>query len=136
MVANADDHANLAKVERLAIPLRHRGPIVLAGCGTGGGKVVEMLNDAGETTIVIDQETLPGVDMVGNMLEHATMQRASVRSASAVVLALSNDNEGVFATAVVRDHAPEVPLIVRANRAPNIPRLHEFATSLADGQRV
>ena len=133
MVANADDHANLAKVERLAIPLRHRGPIVLAGCGTGGGKVVEMLNDAGETTIVIDQETLPGVDMVGNVLEHATMQRASVRSAS---VALSNDSEGVFAPAVVRDHAPEVPLIVRANRAPNIPRLHEFATSLADGQRV
>ncbi len=127
----AGAHANLAKVERLAIPIRRRGPIVLAGCGTVGSKVVEMLNDAGETTIVIDQEALPGVDIVGNVLEHATMQRASVRSASAVVLALSNDSEGVFATAVVRDHAPEVPLIVRANRAPNIPRLYQAGADFA-----
>jgi len=127
----AGAHANLAKVERLAIPIRRSGPIVLAGCGTVGSKVVEMLNDAGETTIVIDQEALPGVDIVGNVLEHATMQRASVRSASAVVLALSNDSEGVFATAVVRDHAPEVPLIVRANRAPNIPRLYQAGADFA-----
>jgi voltage-gated potassium channel len=127
----AGAHANLAKVERLAIPIRRSGPIVLAGYGTVGSKVVEMLSDADETTIVIDQEALPGVDIVGNVLEHATMERASVRSASAVVLALSNDSEGVFATAVVRDHAPEVPLIVRANRAPNIPRLYQAGADFA-----
>ena len=41
--------ANLAQVERLAAPIRRSGPIVVAGYGTVGGKVVEMLRDAHET---------------------------------------------------------------------------------------
>ncbi len=113
-------HANLAQVEHLAAPIRRTGPIVVAGYGTVGGKVVQMLRDAHELTIAIDQQLAPGVDIVGNVLEHATLAKANVRAASAVVLALSNDSEGVFATAVVRDYAPEVPLIVRVNRAPNV----------------
>jgi Trk K+ transport system NAD-binding subunit len=123
--------ANLAKVERLAIPIRRRGPIVLAGYGEVGRKFVEMLKDAGETAIVIDRDAAPGVDIAGNVLERATMERARMREASAVVLALSNDSEGVFATAVTRDYAPEVPLIVRANRAQNIPRLYQAGADFA-----
>ena len=123
--------AGLAQVERLAAPIRRTGPIVVAGYGTVGGKVVEMLNDARETTVVIDQHLVPGVDIVGNVLEHTTLERANVRTASAVVLALSNDSEGVFATAVVRDYAPEVPLIVRVNRAPNVARLYQAGADFA-----
>jgi len=124
-------HTHLTQVERLAAPIRRTGPIVVAGYGTVGGKVVEMLRDAHELTIVIDQQLAPGVDIVGNVLEHATLARANARAASAVVLALSNDSEGVFATAVVRDYAPEVPLIVRVNRAPNIPRLYQAGADFA-----
>ncbi len=90
-----------------------------------------MLRDAHELTIAIDQQLAPGVDIVGNVLEHATLAQANVRAASAVVLALSNDSEGVFATAVVRDYAPEVPLIVRVNRAPNVARLYQSGADFA-----
>ncbi|MBL8251262.1 MAG: NAD-binding protein [Candidatus Competibacter sp.] len=124
-------HANLVHVERLAAPIRRSGPIVVAGFGTVGGKVVEMLRDARELTVVIDEQLAPGVDVVGNVLEHATLERANVRGASAMVLALSNDSEGVFATAVVRDYAPEVPLIVRVNRTPNVPRLYQVGADFA-----
>lgn len=123
--------SNLAQVERLAAPIRRTGPIVVAGYGTVGGKVVEMLRDAREATIVIDEQLMPGVDVVGNVLEHATLDRANVRAASAVVLALSNDSGGIFASAVVRDYAPEVPLIVRVNRAPNIARLYQAGADFA-----
>ncbi len=123
--------ANLVQVERLAAPIRRTGPIVVAGFGTVGGKVVEMLRDAREATIVIDEQLMPGVDVVGNVLEHTTLERARVREASAVVLALSNDSGGIFATAVVRDYAPEVPLIVRVNRAPNVPRLYQVGADFA-----
>jgi hypothetical protein len=47
--------ANLPTVERMAMPIRRAGPIVLAGYGAVGQKVVEMLLDAGEACTVIDR---------------------------------------------------------------------------------
>jgi len=123
--------AKLEKVERMAMPIRRSGHIVLAGYGAVGRKVIEMLHDAGESCIVIDRESASGVDVVGNVLELATLAQARVREAGAVILALSNDSESVFATAVVRDYAPEVPLIVRVGRAPNTARLYRSGADFA-----
>ncbi|TRZ91229.1 MAG: hypothetical protein D4R84_14610 [Rhodocyclaceae bacterium] len=123
--------ASLEKVERMAMPIRRTGPIVLAGYGAVGHKVIEMLHDAGETCVVIDRVTAPGVDVVGSVLEQATLDQAKVREASAVILALSDDSESVFATAVVRDYAPEAPLIVRVQRAPNTARLYRSGADFA-----
>ena len=124
-------HANLEKVERMAMPIRREGPIVVAGFGAVGQKVIEMLQDAGETCTVIDRMPAPGVDVVGSVLEWSSLDKARVREASAVVLALSDDSESVFATAVVRDYAPEVPLIVRVLRTPNIARLYRSGADFA-----
>jgi Trk K+ transport system NAD-binding subunit len=126
--------ASLEAVERLAMPIRRTGAIVVAGFGAVGRKVVELLLEAGEDCVVIDQAGEPGVDVVGNVLEQATLDRARVRQASAVILALSDDGESVFATAAVREYAPEVPLIVRVLRSRNTARLYrtgaDFAISL------
>ncbi len=124
-------HSNLEVVERMAMPIRRAGPIVLAGFGAVGQKVVEMLQDAGETCIVIDRAAVPGVDLVGSVLERSMLDRAKLREASAVVLALSDDSESVFATAVVRDYAPEVPLIVRVQRTRNTARLYRAGADFA-----
>jgi len=124
-------HPNLEKVERMAMPISRSGPIVLAGFGAVGHKVIEMLHDAAETCVVIDRVAGPGVDVVGSALERATLDRAVVREASAVVLALSDDSESVFATAVVRDYAPEVPLIVRVQRTHNTERLYRSGADFA-----
>lgn len=124
-------HANLEKVERMAMPIRRAGPIVLAGFGVVGRKVVEMLHDAGETCVVIDRVAAPGVDVVGNVLERSNLDLARVREASAVILALSDDSESVFATAMVRDYAPEIPLIVRVLRTPNTARLYRSGADFA-----
>jgi Trk K+ transport system NAD-binding subunit len=124
-------HTNLEQVERMAMPIKRTGPIVLAGFGAVGQKVIEMLHDAGETCVVIDQVAAPGVDVVGSVLEQSTLKRANVRGASAVILALSEDSESVFATAMVRDHAPGVPLIVRVQRTPNIARLYRSGADFA-----
>lgn len=124
-------HAGLEQVERMAMPINREGPIVLAGLGAVGQKVVEMLLDAGETCTVIDRVAAPGVDVVGSVLERACLDKARVREASAVVLALSDDSESVFATAVVRDYAPGVPLIVRVLRTPNTARLYRSGADFA-----
>ena len=124
-------HTNLEIVERMSMPIRRAGPIVLAGLGAVGQKVVEMLQDAGETVTVIDRLPAPGVDLVGSVLERATLDRAKLREASAVVLALSDDSESVFATAVVRDYAPQVPLIVRVQRTRNTARIYRSGADFA-----
>lgn len=124
----------LEKVGRMAMPIRRDGPIVLAGFGAVGRKVIEMLHDAGENCVVIDLLPGPGVDVVGNVLDNATLARAGVANASAIVLALADDSEAVFATAVVRDQAPEVPLIVRVNRTPNTARIYKAGADFAISQ--
>jgi len=124
-------HDNLRKVEHLATPINRQGPIVVAGFGTVGRKIVEMLKDAGESTTVIDVVPGEGVDVVGNILEHSTLERARLDQASAVVLALSSDSAGVFAAAVVRDYAQDLPLIARVNRASNVARLYQAGADFA-----
>jgi len=124
-------HANLEKVERMAMPISRSGPIVLAGFGAVGHKVIEMLHDAREACVVIDRVAGPGVAVVGSVLERATLDLAKVREASAVILALSDDSESVFATAVVRDYAPEVPLIVRVLRTHNTERIYRSGADFA-----
>jgi voltage-gated potassium channel len=121
-------------VERLgevATPLKQGGTVLVFGYGEVGRKVVELLHDAGEPTTVIDIAAAPGVDVVGNALEQTVLERAGVRDASAVVLALSNDNEGLFAAAVLRDFAPQVPLIARVNQAQTVKRLYQVGTDFA-----
>lgn len=122
---------HLARVEELAAVISASGPVVVAGYGTVGHKVVQMLRDAGETAVVIDEQAKPGVDVVGNVLEQATLEQARVGEARTVVLALSNDSAGVFATAVVHDYAPRTRIVARVNRAPNVARLYQAGADFA-----
>ncbi len=121
----------VARLGEIATPLKQGGKILVFGCGEVGHKVVELLQDAGESTCVVDVEALPGVDVVGNALDPTTLKRAGVKDASAVVLALSNDNGALFAATMVRDYAPEVPLIARVNNASTVKRLYQVGTDFA-----
>jgi Trk K+ transport system NAD-binding subunit len=51
---------NLVRLEGLAAPIPRDGPIVVAGFGEVGRKVDDMLEDAGETTVVMDARDKPG----------------------------------------------------------------------------
>ncbi|HPB75330.1 MAG TPA: NAD-binding protein, partial [Chromatiaceae bacterium] len=129
VVVGAPEH--LERLERLAMPIRRQGPCIVAGFGVVGFKVAQMLHDVGETCTVIDFQAFPGVDILGNVLELGTLQRARVREASAVILALSDDSETIFAAAAIRDYAPEVPLIVRVSRARNTERIYRAGADFA-----
>jgi Trk K+ transport system NAD-binding subunit len=121
----------VARLGEIATPLKQGGKIVVFGYGEVGRKIVELLHDAGEPTTVIDVVASPGVDIVGNALDQTTLEHAEVRDASAVVLALSNDNGALFAATVVRDFAPQVPLIARVNQAQTVKRLYQAGADFA-----
>jgi len=121
----------LERLGTLAVPLRRRGAIIIAGFGEVGRKVDQMLSDAGEETVTIDRTPGEGVDVVGSALDQGTLERAGVRAAGAVILALSNDSEGLFAATMVREFAPEVPLIARVNQPQTVHRLYRVGADFA-----
>jgi len=123
--------AALERLGKLARPLSRTGTIVIAGYGEVGVKVAQFLQDAGERTTVIDLQALDGVDVVGSVLDRPILEASGVGEAKAIVIALSNDSEALFAAAVVRDYMPEVPLIARVNQSQNVDRIHRVGTDFA-----
>lgn len=126
----------LERLGKLATPLQGKGAFVVCGYGEVGRKVTEFLRDAGEEVVVLDREAGPAVDVVGDALDQAALEQASVKRARAVVLALGDDSTTLFAASVVRDFAHDVPILARVNRADHVERIHragaDFALSLSE----
>ena len=118
-----------------AMPLRRQGPFVVAGYGEVGRKVVQLLTDVGEQVVVIDRLDSEGVTLVGDALDTRILDEAGVAGAQAVIMALDTDSATMFATVIVKDQAPDVPVIARVNRAENVERIHragaDFALSIS-----
>ncbi|MCB1054585.1 MAG: NAD-binding protein [Acidobacteria bacterium] len=118
-----------------ALPMRQSGHFLIGGYGEVGRKVAELLRDAGEQVQVIDRTTSPGVDLVGDVLDGEILERAGARTAQAAILALDSDSVTLFATVILKEIAPELPVIARVNLGANVSRIHragaEFALSIS-----
>ena len=118
-----------------AVALRQDGPFLIGGFGEVGRKVAQLLIDAGERVVVLDKQGFEHVDMVGDVLDPELLVRAGIAEAQAVVLALDTDAATLFATVIVKDVAPAVPVIARVNQAENVERIHragaDFALSIS-----
>ena len=107
------------------------GRHVVGGYGEVGRTVVSLLREAGEEVLVIDRDHAPGVDLVADIRAPETLGEARLNEARSVVLALDSDAATLFATLLVRDLAPAVPLVVRVNDARNLDNIHRAGASYA-----
>jgi Trk K+ transport system NAD-binding subunit len=116
--------------------LRQRGPFVIAGFGEVGRKVHELLRDAGEEVRVIERQHAPDVDVVGDVLDSSVMERAGLKEARSLILALDSDDSTLFATVIARDAAPDIAVIARVNHGRNVENIHragaDYALSISD----
>ena len=103
---------------------RRRGRVVVVGFGEVGTTVYEAVSREGIETVVIDREERPAVDVVGDAMDEATLREAGLDGTNAVVLALPNDTLTVFATLVIRELAPDVEILARANEPGGIRKLY------------
>ncbi len=127
-------HESLRRVGDLcegAQTLRRTGPFVVAGFGEVGKKVHQLLTDAGEKVVAIDRDPLPGVDLVGNVLDPDTLLEAGVADARGVIVALDRDDLTVFTTVMVKDLAEDAPVIARVNQASNVEKVHQAGADFA-----
>ena len=135
LVGNDDSIRNFMNLCAGARRLRRDGPFLIAGGGEVGRKVAELLTDCGEETFMIDTRPGPGVNLVGNVLDTQILKQAGIESVQAVILALSADAPTLFSTVIIKDLAPDVPVIARVNRAENVERIYaagaDFALSIS-----
>jgi Trk K+ transport system NAD-binding subunit len=85
--------------------------------------VVERIDDEVET-VVVDRLDKPGVDVVGDVTEEATLREAGVDEASTVIVAVADDTTTVFATLVLREFNPDVEIIARADATESVRKLY------------
>ena len=127
-VGSPDSLSRLGEVVR---PITQEGTIVVAGSGNVGRKVVEMLKAVGETVCVIEETEHPDVDVVGDVLDTAVLSQAGVTTARVVILACENDNATLLASTVVRNYAPDVPVIACVEQMENVGRIQQAGTDFA-----
>src|SRR5213079_412932 len=83
-----------------------------------------------------ERQAAPGVDIVGNVLDTAVLERAGLAETRGAVLAVDSDDSTLFATVVIRDAAPDVPVIARVNHSRNLDNIYragaDYALSISD----
>jgi len=119
-------HGALKRLAELARSVHAAGPVLVAGYGEVGKHVSALLRQAGEQVRVVNDVDGAGVDVAGNVMHESTLQAAGVRGAKAVILTLGNDSETLFAAAVIREYAPEVPLFARVNLPKSVDLLYRL----------
>jgi len=122
---------SIKRLSEIARPIKKEGRIVVAGYGNVGSKLVEMLTDAGEDVCVIDDREMPNVDIVGDVLDSSVLEQAGLDNARVVILAGENDSATLLAATVVRDFAPDIPIIACAALEENVNRLQQAGADFA-----
>ena len=126
---------SIEKLSEMARPITQEGPIVVIGFGDVGRKLAEILTVMEEEVCVVDPVGRPGVHIVGDIIDQDVLERVPLAGARVVVLALDTDSATVFAAAVLRDYAPDLPIIASVSLAENVARIQragvDFALSLS-----
>jgi Trk K+ transport system NAD-binding subunit len=108
--------------------------VIVCGYGTVGWVVAEMLEEEGIEVEVVDIEDGDGVDIIGDVSDPETLSRADLTNTRTVVLALDEDVPTIYATLVIKQLAPDIEIVARADDAENVWKLYnagaDFVLSL------
>lgn len=133
----AGDHGDLHNVETRVIPAHdgHEPRVLVCGYGTVGRSVTRALTAEGLAVTTIDIREKQGVDIIGDITDPETFERAEVDNARAVVLSLDEDTPTIYATLILNNIAPDVEIIARADDEDSVQKLYnagaDFVLSLA-----
>ena len=104
---------------------------MVIGFGDIGRKLDEILSAVGEEVCVVDPVDQPGVHVVGDIVDRDTLDRLPLAQARVAVLALDTDSATVFASTVLRDLAPDLPIIAGVYLTENVARIQRAGVDYA-----
>ena len=122
---------SIEKLSEMARPITQEGAIVVIGFGDVGRKLAEILTAVEEEVCVVDPVERPGVHVVGDIIDRDVLERVPLAGARVVVLALDTDSATVFAAAVLRDYAPDLPIIASVSLAENVAHIQRAGVDYA-----
>ena len=122
---------SIEKLSEMARPITQEGTIVVIGFGAVGQKLAEILTAVEEEVCVVDPVERPGVHVVGDIIDRDVLERVPLAGARVVVLALDTDSATVFAATVLRDYAPDLPIIAGVSLAENVARTQRAGADYA-----
>ncbi len=103
---------------------RRRGKVIVAGYGEVGTTAADTLASAGVPVTTVDVTEKSGVHVVGDVTDQRTLESAGIDGARSIVLTLADDTTTIFAALAIRQLAPNVEVIARANETESVPKLY------------
>ena len=122
---------SIEKLREMARPITQKGAIVVIGFGDVGRKIAEILIGVEEEVCVVDPVERPGVNVVGDITNQGVLERLPRARARVVVLALETDGATALAATVLRDWAPDLPIIASVSFAENVARIQRAGVDYA-----
>lgn len=120
-----DELAKLNKKAEATIRDFTRDKVLIVGYGLSGQAAFSMLKDRRIDVNVIDIRDKEGVDIIGDIREPETLQKAGIDHASAMIITIQDDTMAVFATLLARSMNSKTHIIVRANKIENVKKLYD-----------
>ena len=122
---------SIEKLSDMARPIRQEGVIVVIGFGDVGRKLAEILTAVEEEVFVVDLVERPGVDTVGDIIDRDVLERVPLAGARVVVLALDTYGATLLAATVLRNYAPDLPIIAGVSLAEDVARIQRAGVDYA-----
>ena len=135
-------HLERRRMDRRIAALR--GHVIICGYGRVGRAATDFLVSAGHEVVVVDTDPARLADLVpeiprliGDVTEDRVLREAGLEHARAVVVALDNDADTVYATLSARAMRPDVMIVARARTTDSKAKLHlAGATRAVNPQRI
>jgi voltage-gated potassium channel len=122
---------------------RMSGHVVVCGWGRVGREVARFLAGSGERVVVVDRDpdrlatVADHLQVLGDATDDATLLRAGVDRARALVAALDTDADNLFVTVSSRALRPDLVIIARArDESSEAKLLRAGATRVVNPQRI
>lgn len=119
-------HRILEEFDGRKLPSHHGHPnrVIVCGYGDVGQAANRTLQTENIETTVVDQRSITGVDVHGDITTRQTLHEADLGNARAVILAVDNDVTAIYSSIFIKQLEPDIELIVRANDPENIWKLY------------
>ncbi|MFP4633148.1 MAG: potassium channel family protein [Halobacteriales archaeon] len=117
--------SELGSLEDRFHPDVNGGLVVVAGFGEVGSTVADELSLGGMETVVVDEEEMEGVDVVGDATEEDVLREAGVPEATAFVVAIQSDDEAILSVLVGRQIGGDLDVVARVNSSDNAGKIRK-----------